>query len=39
METMQGSVTTEEKVEQLKQDSEIQKALDQTAAVPQFYFA
>jgi small-conductance mechanosensitive channel len=31
METMQGSVTTEEKVEQLKQDSEIQKALDQTA--------
>lgn len=31
METMPGSVTTEAKVEQLKQDSDIQKALDQTA--------
>ncbi len=28
---MTGSVTTEEKVEELKQDSDIQKALDQTA--------
>jgi small-conductance mechanosensitive channel len=28
---MAGSVTTEEKVEQLKQDSEVQKALDQAA--------
>jgi small-conductance mechanosensitive channel len=28
---MSGSATTEEKVEELKQDSEIQKALDQTA--------
>ncbi len=32
METMAGSVTTEEKVEQLKQDSDVQKALDQTAS-------
>jgi small-conductance mechanosensitive channel len=31
METMRGSGTTEKKVEQLKKDSEIQKALDQTA--------
>jgi small-conductance mechanosensitive channel len=31
METMRGSDTTQEKVEQLKQDSDIQKALDQTA--------
>ena len=28
---MAGSVTTEEKVEQLKQDTEVQKALDQAA--------
>jgi small-conductance mechanosensitive channel len=32
MEIMTGSVTTEEKVEQLKKDSEVQKALDQTAS-------
>src|SRR6266576_6274821 len=32
METMAGSVTTEEKVEQLKQDSDVQKALDQAAS-------
>jgi small-conductance mechanosensitive channel len=31
METMPGSDTTQRKVEQLKQDSDIQKALDQTA--------
>lgn len=28
---MSASATTEEKVEQLKQDSDVQKALDQTA--------
>src|SRR6266550_8023218 len=33
--TMSASVTTKEKVEELKQDSEIQKALDQTAAPEQ----
>jgi hypothetical protein len=34
-ETMSTSVTTKEKVEELKQDAEIQKALDQTAAPEQ----
>jgi small-conductance mechanosensitive channel len=32
MDAMAGPVTTEEKIEQLKQDSDVQKALDQTAS-------